>query len=258
MNRKTIKISFPNSRGQKLAGLLDTPIEKPLFYTVFAPCFTCTKESHGAAKICRELAEHGVAALRFDMAGLGESDGHIRDMNFTTRVEDILSACDFIKQTYEPPKLLIGHSISGTAVLSSASQLPYVQAIATVGSPADPTRVIEKFNRQNLIREIDDKTIEIMVMGLPVHFNKSFIDDLLKQKTAEETAAITKKMFIFHAPHDSIVSRDEAEIIHDRATLSDRELILLDDAATHLFETRKDDAVFVAETLLDWFRTHLK
>lgn len=257
MNRKTIKTSFINNHGQRLAALLDTPVDPPLFYAVFAPCFTCTKESHGAAKICRELAENGVAALRFDIAGLGESEGSVSDMNFTSRVDDILSACAFVTKEFEAPKLLIGHSISGTAVLSAAPRLPSLQAIATVGSPADPARVIEKFTRQNLIRDIGDGMIEIMVLGQPVPFKKTFINDLLAQTTAEDTAKIKQKLFIFHAPHDTIVSADEAKIIYGRAT-TDRELIMLDDAATHLFETRKDDAAFVAQTLLGWFRTHLK
>ena len=47
--------------------------------------------SHGAAKVCREMAERGAAMLRFDMAGLGQSEGDIADMNFTTRIGDIMA-----------------------------------------------------------------------------------------------------------------------------------------------------------------------
>src|SRR3954462_5513533 len=109
MTRKSIRHKFSNGRGQELAGTIDMPAHEPLFWGVFAPCFTCPKESHGAAKICRALAEDGVAMLRFDMTGLGESDGRFADTNFTTRTQDIVAACKHVEKEFGPPKLLIGH-----------------------------------------------------------------------------------------------------------------------------------------------------
>lgn len=256
MTRKSIRHSFPNGRGQDLAGIIDMPADEPMFWGVFAPCFTCPKESHGAAKVCRALAENGAAMLRFDMTGLGESDGRFAETNFTTRVADIIAACRDVEKNFAPPKLLIGHSISGTACIPAMKELPSIQALATIGSPRDPSYVIEKFKRNNHLVYKED-TIEVMVVGHKVSFRKSFVDDMTSQHVPEDTAKLDRKLFVFHAPHDSIVSFGNAQAIYDRATC-DRELVTLDENATHLFENRKDDAQFVAETLMDWFRLHLR
>ena len=77
------------------------------------------------------------------------------------------------------------------------------------------------------------------------------------QTVIEDTASIAQKLFIFHAPFDNIVAFDNAEIIHARAG-SEAELVPLDETATHLLERGQDDADFITETLLEWFRVHLK
>jgi len=258
MSRKSIKYSFDNGRGQKIAATLDTPEGAPDFYGVFAPCFTCVKESHGAAKISRAMAELNIAMLRFDMTGLGESEGDFAETNFTTRVADIIAACQAVARDFAPPALLVGHSISGTAALKAQSAIPSLQAIATVGAPADPAHIIDKFRRLNAITPKGNGMVDIMVMGQRVTFKESFIDDMLAQDVEEETRAIDRRLFIFHAPHDNVVHFDNAELILERAAKADAELIPLSEAGTHLFETRKEDAIFVAETLADWFRTHLR
>ncbi len=258
MSRTSIKYKFDNGRGQKLAGIIDMPAGTPDFFGVFGPCFTCPKESHAAAKVCRHMADNGVAMLRIDVTGQGESEGVFATENFTTRVQDIVAASAALARDYQAPKLLVGHSISGTASLAAVKSLPEIQAVATIGSPRDPASIIEKFRRQNLITDKGGDDMEILVINHRVAFKKSFIDDMLAQQVAEDTAAIDKKLFVFHAPHDTIVTTDNAQDIYDRAVNADRELIMLDPAATHLFENRKEDAAYVADTLLDWFRTHLK
>ncbi len=202
------------------------------------------------------MAEHGAAMLRFDVTGLGRSEGDFSETNFTTRVHDLIAACHALAVEFEPPKLLIGHSISGTAALTAAQHLNFLQAVATIGAPRDPAYIIEKFRKFNQIT-LHDHTVEVVVVGHRITFRRSFVDDLLSHNVAGDTARITQKLFVFHAPHDDIVSFANAEEIFTRATC-DKELVPLDDEATHLFENRKDDAIFVAETLLDWFRTHLQ
>jgi putative redox protein len=251
MKRKSTPFDFENGRGQKLSGIIDAPVEAPLFHGVFAPCFTCTKESHGAAKICRALAEGGASMLRFDMTGLGGSAGDFAHTNFSTRVRDIVAACRALPT---PPVLLIGHSISGTAALSAAKEIPSLRAVATIGSPRDPAYVIEKFERRGDIT-LKGEMIDINVLGRTVPFRREFLDDMRAHDTAGDTGALKPKLFIFHAPGDDIVSYANAETIRSRAP-AHAEVVTLHDEATHLFERRADDAQFVAESLLSWFRAH--
>jgi putative redox protein len=256
MGRKSIKFPFSNSHGQKLAGILDLPESEPLFYGVFAPCFTCTKESHAAHKVCRALSEQGVAMLRFDMTGLGESAGDFAETNFSTRILDITAACHALAAEHQPPKLLIGHSISGTAALAAAKQLPLLQALATLGAPRDPAYIIDKFRHNDQIVAKGDM-VELTVAGRKIPVRKTFVDDMLSHDVAAATAEYDRKLFIFHAPQDATVSFENARILFDRATC-DKELLPLGGSATHLLEQGNEDASYIAETIYNWFSTHLQ
>lgn len=256
MSRISTKITFPNGRGQNLAAILDAPQGTPLFYGLFGPCFTCPKETHAAAKVCRALAEAGVAMLRYDVTGVGGSEGKEIDTNFTTRIEDMRAAYDYMAQNLAAPRLVIGHSISGTTALSAVKYMPEIALVATIGSPCDPQAIIEKFRRNGDITESDAGAV-VNVLGTPHHFGPHFVPDMLSQQVAEDTAQLTAKLMVFHAPNDRIVSIDNADIIAARATQAAAEVFRLDDAATHLFENRADDALEVAQTILDWCRYHL-
>lgn len=254
MNGRSVKFTFSNGRGQALSGILDLPKEAPLFYGVFAPCFTCTKESHAAHKVCRAMAERGAAMLRFDMTGLGGSGGSFAETNFSTRILDIIAACHALAAEYQPPKFLIGHSISGTAALEAAGHLPHIQLLATLGSPRDPAYVVDKFRRNGQIALKGD-IAELTVAGHKVIVRKEFIDDMLAHDTAAATAACRKKLLVFHAPHDDIVSFENAQAIYARATC-DKELLTLNESATHLLEQGAEDAATIAEAVCGWFALH--
>ncbi len=256
MTRTSAKISCPNGPGQTLAAILDAPADEPLFYGLFGPCFTCPKETHAAAKVCRALAEAGIAMLRYDVTGVGGSQGKEIDTNFTTRIADMRAAHDFMATEFSAPKIVIGHSISGTTALSAAKHMPDIRLVATIGSPCDPTAIIEKFRRNGDIAESADGAV-INVLGTPHHFGLHFVPDMLSQTVAEDTAALACKLMVFHAPNDRIVSYDNAEKIARRAVNADADLYRLDDAATHLFENRADDALQVANTILNWCRNNL-
>ena len=81
------KVAFPNAQGQMLAGRLDYPLSgEPVAYALYAHCFTCTKNLRAVGWIIETLALRGIATLRFDFAGLGDSEGEFADTNFSSNV----------------------------------------------------------------------------------------------------------------------------------------------------------------------------
>ena len=109
---RTEEITFEGTDG-RLAARLDLPVGKPLTYALFAHCFTCTKDIFAARRISETLTGLGIATLRFDFTGLGESDGDFANTNFTSNIEDLLKAAEFLAENYEAPSLLVGHSLGG-------------------------------------------------------------------------------------------------------------------------------------------------
>jgi putative redox protein len=88
---KSLNVSFMNSRNEKLAAKLDLPEdEQPIAFALFAHCFTCTKNIKAAVNIAAALNREKIAVLRFDFAGLGQSEGDFADTNFSTNVADLV------------------------------------------------------------------------------------------------------------------------------------------------------------------------
>ena len=108
------KVDFTNSHGQQLVGRVDLPLTGvPKSYALYAHCFTCTKNLRAIGRISETLALHGIATLRFDFTGLGESGGDFSETNFSSSVADYLLAAEFLVENFEAPELLIGHSLGG-------------------------------------------------------------------------------------------------------------------------------------------------
>ena len=85
-------VRFPATQGHELAARLEMPAGKPRAYALFAHCFTCSKDSKGAAFISQALAARGIAVLRFDFTGLGQSGGDFADSSFSSNIDDIVCA----------------------------------------------------------------------------------------------------------------------------------------------------------------------
>ncbi len=250
-----IKIEFPNAEGQQLAGLLETPdSQTPIKqYALFAHCFTCGKDVAAASRISRALARSGVAVLRFDFTGLGNSDGDFANTNFSSNVQDLLAAAKKLEQDYRAPTLLIGHSLGGAAVLSAAPQLPSIRAVATIGAPATADHVHHLF--EGAAGELAASGEAEVRIGLrKFTIKKQLLDDLHQHASAQHISQLKRALLIFHAPLDNIVPIDEAAKIY-QAAKHPKSFISLDQA-DHLL-SKSQDAEYVASTLVAWADRYL-
>ncbi len=136
------RIRFQGAMGGHLAALLDLPEEKPIAFVLFAHCFTCSKDLTAVTRISYELNQTRMATFRFDITGLGHSDGEFANTNFSSNVQDLIAAADYLRTHHEAPRILIGHSLGGTAVLASAKDIPEAKAVATIGAPFEPAELM--------------------------------------------------------------------------------------------------------------------
>ncbi|MDB4542823.1 bifunctional alpha/beta hydrolase/OsmC family protein [bacterium] len=245
------KVEF-TSNGLSLSGALETPESQVRCYAIFAHCFTCGKDVAAASRISRALTASGIAVLRFDFTGLGNSDGDFANTNFSSNLQDLLAAVDFLRNEYAAPELLIGHSLGGAAVLAMATQVPEAKAVATIGSPFRAEHV--KHNFQASQSEID-RTGEAKVNlgGREFLIKQQFLEDLDNYQTGD-LGKLRKALLVMHAPLDATVAIDEAEKIYGSAR-HPKSFISLDDA-DHLL-SRKKDAEYVATAVAAWASRYL-
>jgi len=249
-----IPVRFPNAQGQTLAGRLDMPAHgKPRAYAVYAHCFTCGKDVRAAVNICRALAREGIATLRFDFTGLGESQGDFADTTFSSNIADLVAAAKFLEQQFEAPKILVGHSLGGAAVLEAAHQIASSVAVATIAAPASPEHVAGLLGEARAAIEQQGEA-EVALVGRKFRFKKAFLDDLPGHCSREKLRALRKALLIFHAPGDTTVDISNAGDIFG-AALHPKSFVSLS-GADHLL-TREEDSEYVGKILGAWASKYL-
>lgn len=248
------RTSFRNSEGHTLAAALELPDTDPLGFVLFAHCFSCGKDISAASRIARALTSQGFGVLRFDFTGLGKSEGDFGNAGFSSNVQDLIDAADYLRENHQAPSVLMGHSLGGTAVLAAANSIPEVKAVATIGAPAAPSHVIKQFSDKR--EEIEAAgSAEVSLAGRGFTISRDFIEDLEKQDLATSIPKLRRALLVFHAPLDDIVSVNEAATIFANAK-HPKSFVSLD-GADHLL-TNADDARYVAETTAAWVKRYLK
>jgi putative redox protein len=249
----TERFDFPGPHG-KLSAKLDAPDGTPRAYGVYAHCFTCSKDVLAANRICQGLAEQGVAMLRFDFAGLGASEGKFADTNFSSNVEDLIAAADFLRSKFAAPKLLIGHSLGGTAVLAASARVPESKAVVTIASPSDPHYVVNKLLAEHIDTITQLGEARVKLAGRNFSIRKHFIDDAGGHQLHDKIAQLGRALLVLHAPGDDTVDVANATRIFSIAQ-HPKSFVSLD-GIDHLV-TNKDDAAYVAKLIGAWSARYL-
>jgi putative redox protein len=251
--KRSEKVTFTGAQGQSLAARLDLPAGEPRAFALFAHCFTCSKDIFAAARIAGALSERGIAVLRFDFTGLGSSEGEFANTNFTSNLDDLTAAVTYLQDNHQAPKLLIGHSLGGAAVLAAAARVPEAVAVATIGAPADPAHVAENFT--TAVAEIEETgEAEVSLGGRPFRIKKQFLDDISAHNMDAAIGKLRKALLIFHGPRDKTVGIENAAAIF-QAAKHPKSFVSLDDA-DHLL-SRRADAVYVADVISAWAARYL-
>jgi len=242
-----LKLEFKGSQGDTLAGLLESPDADPIAYVLFAHCFTCGKDIVAASRISRALVARGFAVMRFDFTGLGSSDGDFANTNFSSNVQDLVLAADYLREHYNAPGLLIGHSLGGTAILKAAHAIPESLGVVTIGSPSDAEHVGKQFICD--LEAIDrDGEADVSLAGRTFTIKKQFVDDIRENKDTR-VSELRKALLVLHSPVDQTVSVKQAEKIFVAAR-HPKSFVSLD-SADHLL-TKRADAEYVANAITGW------
>ncbi len=250
---RTERFEFPNAKGEQLAATLDLPLGKPGAFALFAHCFTCGKNIPAARRIAERLSMHGIAVLRFDFTGLGDSEGEFANTHFSSNADDLVAAADHLRRTRAAPAILIGHSLGGAAVLAAAHRVAEARAVVTIAAPCDPDHVTGLFkDKIETIR--DHGEVEVRLAGRPFRIRREFLDDVAEQRLQDSLANLRKALLIFHSPTDDIVGIENASHIFTAAR-HPKSFVSLDNA-DHLL-SRKSDATYVADVIAAWADRYL-
>ncbi len=249
----TERITFPGHSGAELSARLDLPEGPHLATALFAHCFTCGKDNIAARRISARLAAMGIAVLRFDFTGLGQSGGDFAETGFLSNVSDLVAASEHLGRRGMGPALLIGHSLGGAAVLRAAAAIATARAVVTIGAPFDPGHVTHNF--AGALAQIEaDGVAEVDLGGRPVRIGRTLVEDVAREKLTTDIAALRRALLVLHAPRDAVVGIENATGIFTAAK-HPKSFVTLDDA-DHLL-TRAVDADYAADVIAAWAGRYL-
>ena len=248
MSGRSEKVTFPGADGVMLAGRLDWPLGRPRAFALFAHCFTCSKDVFAASRVSQGIAARGFAVLRFDFTGLGASDGEFANTNFSSNVADLVAAAAYLGSEHEAPKLLVGHSLGGAAILKAAPEIAEAIAVVTIGAPSDPDHVKHNFDA-HLDEIAADGEARVTLGGREFCIKQQFLEDIATQSLTDAVAGMRKALLVMHSPVDDTVSVDNASAIF-LAAKHPKSFVSLDNA-DHLL-TRRPDSIYVAKVLSAW------
>ncbi|MCL6635056.1 MAG: alpha/beta hydrolase [Peptococcaceae bacterium] len=242
------RVTYPNGRGLKLAGLMHAGPEKDAVVVV-CHGFTGSKEGGGrAVAMAEELGRLGYAALLFDFSGCGESEGDFADISLSGHIGDIRSSIDFCLKLGFRRVVTAGRSFGGTAALCQGGSDPRVGGVCTWAAPADLAGVFSGF--RNRAMESGGDLVPLSGEAGTVHIRKSFFSDLERHDVPRQAALLAPRpLLVVHGSADSVVPVENAQAIYGAAGRP-KELRIIP-GADHQFTGRHREAW---EALFQWLK----
>jgi dipeptidyl aminopeptidase/acylaminoacyl peptidase len=178
------KVIFKNKKGEKVVGILHKPenIEKP---PIVVTChgFGSSKDSNTYKTLASNLCKNGIAVLRFDFYGSGESQGKLEDFTISEGIEDLESALNYVETLNFVDKGRIGifgSSMGGMISILGIAKKQNIFVMALKSPVSDlgylkensQTERTENFYEDGLRYDVYSEARKISCPVLIIHGNK--------------------------------------------------------------------------------------
>jgi dipeptidyl aminopeptidase/acylaminoacyl peptidase len=245
------QIVFENE-GQRLYGMLHLPDGEDTVPVValFHGCKGTRIEPHRIfVKMARELMVHGIAALRFDFRGSGESEGDFVDMTVEGEISDAIASMNFlqIQPELDPDRIgVLGLSLGGLVAACVAGRDTRVKSLALWAalSLVEEVSFLADERHQRQLAEWGFIDWEGNLMGA------SFLEELAQMQPLEGVAHYQGPALIIHGTSDESL-RVQNALAYQNAIPGRTELHIVESAG-HTFDSHEWEEE-VIEGTREWF-----
>ncbi|MCK4282783.1 MAG: alpha/beta fold hydrolase [Candidatus Brocadiae bacterium] len=201
-----IQVSF-TSQGANVFGVLHLPEETPAPGLIMCHGFTGHKaEAHRLfVEAARDFCDHGLAVLRFDFRGSGDSEGDFADMTVSGEIADAAAALEFLasRPEVDGDRLgVLGLSIGGCVSACLAGREPAVRALVLWAAVAHLERLTER-----LAPELGGGKV-LDMQGWAV--GRALLDDVSHIEPLREVARYAGPSLVVHGSQDDTVPPSDA------------------------------------------------
>jgi fermentation-respiration switch protein FrsA (DUF1100 family) len=234
---KTEKMYF-QSEGQKIAGVLHLPEKNDPPCVIASHGLLSSKDSEKYIALGEQLSKEGMAMLRFDFRGIGESEGRLEDDTVSRRITDLGAAIDFMLTR---PGLgrrvgLVGSSLGGYISLFKAATDREIRATVIWATP---------FHLDDLGSKKQDEDYPPP--------GDTFFKDLPRHRLQSVLPKISSCMVI-HGEKDELVPVDQAWEIFQGLS-GPKEIHIIDGADHRLTEPKHRQRAM--DLTLEWLKKFL-
>ncbi|MFO8016782.1 MAG: alpha/beta fold hydrolase [Candidatus Woesearchaeota archaeon] len=232
------EVSFPNSEGEMLKGVIRLPDDEgPFPVVILCHGFASNKDHELMYNLWDAISRAGFACLRFDFTGHGESAGSFKHFTISREVRDLKSAKDFLRSshTVDLRRLaLIGHSLGGSVALLSASELKAKGVVEIAGLARLEDFINSRFSDYQLRQWKEKGYIQLHNFE---ELSTEILRDIPRHDVLSAVKDLGRPVMAIHGTHDTLVPFENAREIFNHAG-EQRRLELIDNA-DHFF--REDE-----------------
>ncbi|NOK33445.1 OsmC family protein [Corallococcus exercitus] len=239
------EVHFPGG-----AGRLESPPGAPAASAVLVSCFACLGHSPGPEALARALVSRGFAVLRLDFTEVPPGTPAAEHPDTLPSVDTVVAASAWLSARAPVPRLLVGHSLGGTAVAAALPRLPDVAAVALVNAPAGAKDVLALLSPRE--REAGEGALHLKPGRLKL--KRDFLAAIDDGAVSRALGAFPGALLVMHAPEDRFVGLDNARRLVACARRPASLVVL--EGADH-FLARPADAAFAADMLGPWAVRHI-
>jgi len=207
------KLFFPNSKQQKICGILSNPTddkEKPIIILMHG--FSSSKESSTYPRLEEMLNTKKISTFRFDFNGHGESEGNFEDLTVSNGVDDALSAIKFLKEQGYQKIGLLGTSFGGMVALITASRTDDLFLLILKCPVCNYFgKIIAKHTKNDIDDWKEKGFITYQKPDKELRLNYSFYEDAENMNGYEAAKKINIPTFIIHGREDKAVPVEQSQ-----------------------------------------------
>lgn len=235
----------------KLSALIQTPSAEKYPIVIIMHGFNSSKNMPLLRDVADELEKKGIASVRFDFNGHGQSDGRFEDMTIPNEIEDARKVYEYVRKLPNISAVsLSGHSQGGVIASMLAGELgkDKIRSVALLA----PASVLK-----NMAENGDLFGIKYDAKYLPPYVDipgccrvgRDYVETAQKLPIYEISARYKGPVLIIHGTADDIVPYSYGEEYHSIYANSDLELLA---GLNHNFSESEDKvAKLVSEYIKD-------
>ena len=212
------KVTFRNARGNTLTGIVQgTPGRRMV---ILCHGMLSSKDGPKHVALAAALSDVGIASLRFDFAGRGESEGSLYDLSLSGQVQDLDAAVGHLGTLGVQEVGVFGSSMGGTVAYLTAARDERIIALATLAAVGHPEFIADThpqefaaFMEQDYIETTDGR------------IGRAFLDDALSHDVLAAVAILRAPILVIHGEDDETVPCSDAHDIAAVARTASLELV---------------------------------